>query len=1630
MESLDELLPSSDFTLDDLNAGMQQDKQTVGNKASHIQMAAYAAINQGEGGAVLDNFRAISTGLEEGNPSLAMEVIDAAKRETAGVARTALADFLINPDYDEQTKSQVAQQFLDETNARFNIRNITSERMLVANDDDGLEESVEQERSRLSLSSVIDEVNTAKYLDQQLLNAEVAKSDAETMTAFFDIAQYLAPFQETAMGAQLLGKFRNAMEKGEDFSDVAESALLLAGSAKMEIIEGLKTMPVEQRTQFKVALAELIRKSSSVVMTDENDFARTQMLQTFINEEYTTGEKWVDNVISILDLTAIGGIAGRLLKGGRTGAKAEFIPRDRVDPTMGGKEPRKGKTYQQTWNWEDYEGTGVKAAGSGVRTTRTFEGEVVKDPTGIPDQPRLPAPPKFVHETDAIDTRRFLVSRVQPTSVANNVKDFNASAAATIHKAVVEDVSGEAAQALYGTDRVDAIAHDLAPQISRSDMIVENRVGRIGRGIDRQITPEPELYDFIKRDGAIYYTEAEKNRARAVAYDDFENAAGLTLRHEMSQFGDVDDGIAIKAVYGPSNGGFTSAEDAIAQTLYSLRDYGITRQDLSILVKTPSGYIDVRRLNNTFPPEADYVVQVKHNFKFRPNNTETTDEFTFKRNFFDGFSRSITKQGSVTRMLFDPASVLDPRMTISANVATDRYAALENILLKEGEGFASFFKKLPKEKQERLNDYIKEANHRGIDFDPVRMHADGFGPDEIKAINKWRTAWDNIYFLENQDAVLTLNNRGFKVLTNAKEDTMLFVKPVSKSEVPRGALVYDVDRDYVVPVTDAILNDLYQNGGSAAKLRTPEVIDGENVLYAITSQNPDTTYFRALSENDRVLTHRKGYYQVHYRAPQFVRQRVKDDKGNVLYERAVAVAGSIKDAEVYAKGLARTQGKSYVRGGLNADKTPSDFYISGDTKGEIGYSDDFFDIQHTAGRTAQRVRGQRLRDVSSPNNVGSDHSFIMNPAESLIHASRNIARRVPMRAWLDSMKQRLASQYGHFMPKDQYGRPVFPNSASDIQKPGRNTDKDVRDARTMWEYIRYMEDGYHNALDDGYKAAINFVADVAGNYSSKAERAARTVANSRGPTATAKNLAFNAYLVGHPLRQAIIQSHQLTLLIPNHASYVLSGQLFREMFVGAYGVFGMDAKTISKITGFTEAEVVQLNRDIERSGLLAGVDKQNLARESLSEMAELTSNMPVLKQAKQVLNFARKVGFDFGEKVNMLSAFLAERNKAVRAGKTLTPAELDIIAGKARNYTLNMNAAGDMPYNQNLLSAVFQFLQVPHKALLTGLTNRVMTKEERLKFLGYTAIMFTLPASSMYAIFGDSLPEDPETRELVVQGLQGYMFNKVLTQLSGEKTSIDWSSLGPLDAYGLYEFSTSLWTTAPGEILANTPSGQLFFGNNPRLTNAARELARYFRWVDDIKTPTELTDVAVAAASIFSGMDAQFKAAYIRKYDLKMSSSGAIVARGNSVTAVAQMFGFNTSEEMERAYLKGKMYKDKKKLKEDVAKIYLLTKQHLAREGVSNQDHQFVTKVLSSAWLVFEGEGVEFEARQELQSLIERDVMQGDASLFQQALKQTGFKRDEEIKHELQLIEGWSQEGKQNILDNLEQLDRTIEEEK
>ena len=1518
------------------------------NKASNQNMAAQVASMSQDGTQVYDNYVAVRDELGmEGQSDVGQQLAEEARREHMKGNREGLISLLSDPTISDEDKQNIALGAVDKANEAWKFENVISDNALMQPSEG---ETPDQEFVRVSLADEVEKLNHIKREKQKMLMAEINKNNVGFGETVGEIAELLVPFVEGQFVADVMQELGIESDNPIIGSD---KAIAFLGHAKMDIKELIANAPAHLQLELTQKVIDAVNKSSGIALQGENDFARVDFLRSVLEDGYyEDGLKWVDTVTSVLDLVGIGGLARSINKGAKAADALSNASRE--------------------------------AARSGV----------------------------------------------QPASLSQNLKDTNPSKARAAHETAAADETGEAAEALYGSTREDAVANDLMPQIPKDDGSMVVRVEGADGFHNQTITPDPEVMDLVKSDGAIYYFESEKIQMRSHAVNDFANAIGMKARPELSSHAVTGDGVMIRQVYG-SNG--SSPQELLDRTKMALRGYDVPDDAITLMRREGDEYVPttIREIeamesvtkvmktkgkqprNVVVTQPKDFVVQVRHDYKFNPADITTYAQANVKWNLFDRipFFNGSLGGGSLMQHALDAHSMLHPNLTLGANVAVDRAAGLEKVLLDSGKQFSDGFAK--SKNPQLMERHIKEANEKGQAFDFAKMRADGMSDADIAAMRNWEDYWENMYILENRDMAKTLSARGYQEFANNLTGTRLFAKPVVRQRAKAGVQVWDDDAGAIVKLDEPQLKDLYANQGNIAHLRQPMLVGTDAVEFVLNKAGSKN--MKAIGNNSQVLNHRKGYYSVKYQDPQFVVKVVSDAQGNTLYEQAVATAGSIGDADTM---VARMQG---------ADQNGFKYYRRGDVKKEITSSDDNWDLQVAGGRSAQRIRGKRLED-----GTGSSHAMqqnILSPVDSLVNAARSTARRVEMRSYLEATKARFMAQYKDVLPVDKFGNPRYPNKIDEVHWRGgvSENQKNLADAKTTFNYIQSLEHGWQNAIDDGYKAIVKAIGHAAGEHGGKAGKAIEKGAQVAGrglkstPMGFMRNTAFQLYLALNPIRQFIVQSHQAVQLLAAYpqgmAKSVANGEV-AALFQNAMG-FGQQAK---------HAEVI---KDFERSGLSAAVDKNNLISGSLTDMADSRTILPkpVVKAGQLVGKVAgkvRKYGFDAGENMNLITAWTAIRQDMLSKlpkGHKLTDTELDEIGGLARNYTYNMNKAGDMPYNQNALNVVLQFAQVPHKAITQMLFNRALTPMQKGRIAMFNLAMYGAPAGLVYNHMGHILPEDQATRDLLVNGLEDFTFNYIAQTAFGDNTRINYGSLAPTDFMGVQETIIRALTEDIGTLVTESPSGRLFFGNNPKVSNMVRDIGRYTNHIiDPDATPIGLDQIGLDFMKLSSGFSSAYKAAYALKRGIKLGSTGGVTdPEITTAEGWAQLAGFETHDEAQKRAVNTATYEKSKAFEEDVGEWYTEFKRHLMKEGVSNLDREYSQKVLSEAWSVWGNDN--YKAKQIIVRKIQRDVKDGDMRVINQLLKMTGFMSATDLKKMVMQLPNVTEEQRKEIMGTINSIE-------
>lgn len=1202
------------------------------------------------------------------------------------------------------------------------------------------------------------------------------------------------------------------------------------------------------------------------------------------------------------------------------------------------------------------------------------------------------------------------VNGTNDTAPIKVVKESNPEQARKMYSLIIKSPTDEVAEALTGTSRVDAVASEVMPAIKTVDGSVESKLVDPLRE-EKVITPDESVANAVNNSGGLYLEKYQVAAAKAKVFNDITNASGLTALDNMTQVGSDGNKLIINAVYGTSEGGFKKAEDAIEQAKFALRDYGIDEQNLTILKKVDDEYVPVS-LNEVKGIEGNYLLQL--NAEHRINYLDVLDlgSYDVKRNFFDRipFFRS-DRQGSVANHILDNASMLHPIYTGPAVVAIDKATRIDKMLLKLHTEFSDQYKVLGKDRQAKVYDYIKEANHDEIDFDVNDLIGRGFSGKEINTLASWRKAWDTMYYFENSDLVRTLSNNGFKLFDNG--NARFVAKEIPKNQ--NIVRVYDSATDSVINIDKTYQDNLYNAGGTLASLRRPISINGVNVEHMIVHNNTNS-YLKGLTDADQILAYKKGYYSVQYKAPKFIVQKVINSDGST-YEKAIAAAGDSKEAEFTRQRLASTRGLSLddlrVRNDVNDLRVDSDLY---------------WDLQHAEGRITQRHRGQRLEGSNGPVGV-KDSKYILDPVEAAIRSSRSLAGRIATRDYLEFSKRRALDQYAEYFPKNAHNQPIWTNDSTKLIPHTSSTESKLADARTTVAYLNYLENGYTNSLDNGFKALVNSMADMMGKGGfNKIERGLLNLGDTP-LTGTMKNGVFTSYLALNPFRQLIVQAHQAVRLTSYNPSYILKWGLAKDS--QTFIEYSSGLKDITKATP-EEKAIVDF---IQGSGQLDAVDKHNLVRGTLADMAESQSN--VKRVIGKALAVPRKIGFDVGEQTNLLAHLLTVRDKYIQKGFNVTDkAVIDEIYSVSRAISYDMNVAGDMPYNQNMAGLFLQFFQVPHKAFTSVLTNRRIPTGDKLRLALGDILLWGVPGATVIEnIYGeDILPKQPEAREAVVFGLESVGLNGLFKTLAGKDSKIDFSSLSP---YGIDGFAHLLEAVVSGgtlEFIQNTPAFSLYLKDGSKMREAFGRMFRSFGFIDTQygQEPEDIKSVLSGVAEMSSGWSNAMKAKAILETGKIQDKKGRVLMEDATyMHAVAKVFGFSSMDEA----LSYKASEDLNNLQQDKKDEWDTWYNSYVRvisrdQKLSNQEPEYVEKVLGAAKLMYKND---FKALEYINKKLAKDIVDRQETITKRIIDAANIKGAEGHLSNVQNLRMLNDEETTKVLkmfDDMQQEIKNLEKDK
>lgn len=1058
-----------------------------------------------------------------------------------------------------------------------------------------------------------------------------------------------------------------------------------------------------------------------------------------------------------------------------------------------------------------------------------------------------------------------------PRTAGNVVMNANPGESRILHAGISLANSDELPMALYGVSKNEALIKNVTPQVGDATGRVKFVTPDIEKNLRSSIL---EGLDDTIRDPAsgIQFTEAERAAGRANIVNDYSNAVGVKLHPAMTTVESELSGsqVKINAIYSAGDSGWLTADDAIKQTEFALRGRGVTKNDITVLMRDGDEFVPVDAAK-VAGQEGEFFARVSTQELMGVDDIKSLENLDVKRNFLDRFFGTGTnKFGSLQSHVLPVSDMLHPTLVSPAVVADDKVSVIAEALLRRLDSFSSGYMKLPKDRRDIMKGYIEEANTNEIAFSRSGLTARGFDSNEVDLLSRWTEFWDIDWKLENLDLVRTLTAQKFQWMDHPNFQGA--VKPMPKNYAITE--VYDAMADVVRPIDRAEIDQIYGMGGTVGELKRPLDINGTVAEYII-SRNNVGEFTRKLTASDNVLERRDGYFQVYHKAPKFVDETYVASNGKT-YTHTIATTGTTKEAKDAVELLSKR----------NPDKTYSH---RGDERAIQRGSREYWDLNTTGGRIAQRHRSNLISNNTGLQSIGATN-HVENPVEAALKAAASISGRTAMRPVIETAKERFMTQYGHMVTQARPGMRVFPDSLDQILKKGEYTTKELSDARTTWNYINYLETGYVNTVDDIYKNAMRLLGDAVGGKGwETAERGARALAEIT-PTQTHKGVIFSAYLASNPFRQIMIQSNQGLRALAYNPQGFASGSVYNYFLAPFKETFGVALTAEQK--GFADF--------MKSTGMYQAISKNNLIRGTLLEASEQSTKAGVI--GSQIGGTLRRIGFDQGERFNLLAHGAAVYDEFARKGAKLSDARVQAeMHDRVRAITLDMNYAADMPYNQNALSLLMTYMQVPHKAIAANLSRRIPV-DARNRMGAFDLLMWGVPTQAISKVMdleGIS-PENPEMRRIVEDGLQAWYLNKAASMLTGDDVKVDYASLSPMSIDSWVKMFNAMWFDGGISKTIDSTAGSKIFGlgMNSRMGVALNMTGQFFKdFHESPDNPTDVVDVLDSWARMSSGWTNFQKARMQWALGVAKDKYGNTTdSTVNKAEAVGQFFGFGTED--------------------------------------------------------------------------------------------------------------------------------------
>ena len=1527
-------------------------------------------------------------------------------------SKDAITRFITDPSVDNPTKIAALQGY----NARAPYTSLRDRFLTKA----AVEDHADTEEDRSSHDMLLNSFQESKDKQQelQMLISGYAKNLNPTGTFSEALGSIVGGVARDAVipGAYAGATLAALKMAGKDVGFA--KGLLLHGTTVKDIGREYDSMSDDQKLEFAKAVLPAIAK---IPGTDWNKYEL--MNNFFETPDMHWGWETFDNLISMADAVVFGKFisapaktissAIRWFKPDlksftlNSGAKTASQAGARIDPTFtpqgGAHQAPTGKGLETT---PTSTGTDVKipAVGEFVGKDtlgmqkqiespdlkRFREAKVVEDAIDI-----VPGTGEIVNKLEGqklleykeqVDAVHYVYTpKVAPNSVLGVMSKINPQKASKARVEALLDDSDKRADSM-GTSKGEILSDALPGWVKNVDDVHPDIAEKL-RANDKYFNDvlnenvvDPNFVDIVAR-----------NADKTVIYNAFKEARGGHYQQSNSTMVDSLTDVSGTALFGRNaEFGWSRVEDA----QQALKDI---QESVPALDKVNAKVVN---RNNQFYVEYNYAKKYDPFTEFAMGS-QTISANIYPIPFSDfAINADALARSTVGRALFPPTTMYDPWIPKAAAGATMRASKIESDFIRVIKD--DILSVAPK-KELGAELRLVQENQVWKDYKDLAASNAHLSEAEVKDLYKgyvnyrrltdYQYEWANvadrkIRVAQNQEAIYKTD--GTHIGYGAR---------VSGTELDNVKYVWDMDADTAVKLVRDTKGELQLNGRTVVRMdgginkSADELGDVQSNFQRMSDDNifeyaivGNKTELRPLPH--RTLQRIEGYIPRQNIESWYVKKipKVVRRNGDELVTDPAALKGFNKTvgaewSEARAGALKARFEKEHPNYTFEIarDRNDSASSIVADYKVFQGM------LEHS------KKRGDRLPTLDGK-------ARLEDPIEALSSAIRSSVRMGVWSDYQDVFKKNYIDAFGEFVQKGQ-----FPNVVTDLVRPAVESKEALAKFQAAQQLFKqYANQQYKVTVgDDVWKSFFHGVGDVLEKFNVRGlSEGARDIAGSGNAfVKIPKTLGSTLFLHLNPPRQWLVQTQQLTELTamsPSFARHLNTipaigmAVLSKASYMGkaGNGVY----RAAQKMSGMSPKEFDEVFDAIYKSGIPQSVDL-NMMLHGMYDDMKLTMDKSVGREAfDRVANvvktpgtIGKTIGYTPAELSNTIGVWLFNRDRWIKnnPGKNWnTPQNIARISGDAWDMTNSMSTrAGSLPYQDGFMSLFFQFAAVQQKSLMTLMSGKTLSKNERGRLIAARTAIWGMYGTAMGGVLNELVTHvtDPEFQAKWHEykgGLMDVITNKLIMDSfreAGEKESTlaVSGSMSPMpSSHPLIQVVEELSKAIDG---APTNPRFAFTGAVGSVYEAAKDIKNMFT-ANEFDTPEALKMVMRELAETTSGYNNFAKAMMIHEAQNKIDKVGrSLDLEMTGKEVAAQMLGVITREEQmqyamsnakfeEDAFVKQRakeldefMRKNQQNYKTEVWDEYMrrfrninsVTPQHL-RDRVEDEFHSLQAKQLKS----------------------------------------------------------------------------------